>query len=140
MIEAGTLFKHYRDMPRSANEYWLENWPNFSLAEIACSHCGELLVNEKAMYTIQRFRVYIMGPVFLNSAYRCKVHNDAVGSNDRSQHRLAAAFDVAHRTGHPAVITHIAKLAGFKGHGFYNTFQHLDIGPPRTWTAKDYKG
>ncbi len=137
MIEDGKLFKHYSDMPRSANEYWLANWPNFSPAEIACSHCGELLFNRNAMNTIAKFRRFMMGPVFLNSAYRCKIYNDSIGSNDRSQHRLAAAFDVAHRTGHPAVITHIAKLAGFKGHGFYNTFQHLDIRPgAATWDER----
>ena len=32
-------------------------------------------------------------PVMINSAFRCKRVNDAVGSSDRSQHRLGCAAD-----------------------------------------------
>ncbi len=136
MIEDGKLYRRFSGMNPKEVTYWIDRWPNFSLSEIACSHCGELLINYKAMDTIEIFRLNMMGPVFLNSAYRCKIYNDEIGSNDRSQHRLAAAFDVAHRTGHPAVLDHVGRLAGFKGHGYYNTFQHKDIGSPRTWDER----
>ena len=33
-------------------------------------------------------------PVIINSAFRCKQVNDAVGSSDRSQHRLGCAADI----------------------------------------------
>lgn len=33
-------------------------------------------------------------PVMINSAYRSKAVNDAVGSSDRSQHRLGCAADI----------------------------------------------
>ena len=33
-------------------------------------------------------------PIIVNSAFRCKQVNDAVGSNDRSQHRLGCAADI----------------------------------------------
>ncbi len=136
MIEDGKLYKHYSDMEEDERLQWRSNWPYFSPSEIACSHCGELMINAAALGVLHQFRIYMMGPVFLNSAYRCKIYNDEIGSNDRSQHRLAAAFDVAHRTGHPVVLDHLGRLAGFKGHGYYNTFQHKDIGPPRTWDER----
>lgn len=33
-------------------------------------------------------------PVMINSAFRCKVLNDAVGSKDTSQHRIGCAADI----------------------------------------------
>ena len=33
-------------------------------------------------------------PIMVNSAFRCKAVNDAVGSSDRSQHRLGCAADI----------------------------------------------
>jgi zinc D-Ala-D-Ala carboxypeptidase len=33
-------------------------------------------------------------PIIVNSAFRCKEVNDAVGSSDRSQHRLGCAADI----------------------------------------------
>lgn len=33
-------------------------------------------------------------PVMINSAFRCKQVNDAVGSSDRSQHRIGCAADI----------------------------------------------
>lgn len=33
-------------------------------------------------------------PVMVNSAFRCKAVNDAVGSSDKSQHRIGCAADI----------------------------------------------
>jgi zinc D-Ala-D-Ala carboxypeptidase len=33
-------------------------------------------------------------PVMINSAFRCKLVNDAVGSKDTSQHRIGCAADI----------------------------------------------
>ena len=33
-------------------------------------------------------------PVMINSAFRCKAVNDAVGSSDKSQHRIGCAADI----------------------------------------------
>jgi len=33
-------------------------------------------------------------PIIVNSAFRCKEVNDAVGSSDKSQHRLGCAADI----------------------------------------------
>ena len=39
---------------------------------------------------------YVLGgkPVMINSAFRCKQVNDAVGSKDTSQHRIGCAADI----------------------------------------------
>jgi zinc D-Ala-D-Ala carboxypeptidase len=44
---------------------------------------------------LERVREVLGGkPVMVNSAYRSKAVNDAVGSSDRSQHRLGCAADI----------------------------------------------
>ena len=44
---------------------------------------------------LEQVKVAIGGkPVMINSAFRCKQVNDAVGSRDSSQHRLGCAADI----------------------------------------------
>lgn len=44
---------------------------------------------------LERVKVVLGGkPVMINSAYRSKRVNDAVGSSDKSQHRLGCAADI----------------------------------------------
>jgi len=42
---------------------------------------------------MQEIRELLGTPIDINSAYRCKLVNDAVGSKDTSQHRLGLACD-----------------------------------------------
>jgi hypothetical protein len=43
---------------------------------------------------LEQVRKVINKPIIVNSAYRSKIVNDAVGSKDSSQHRLGAAADI----------------------------------------------
>ena len=43
---------------------------------------------------LEQVRTLIGKPVMINSAYRCKQVNDAVGSKDSSQHRIGCAADI----------------------------------------------
>ena len=63
----------------------LDNTPNE--AEIA-NLTRLALVLEQVKYTLGG------KPVMVNSAFRSKAVNDAVGSSDRSQHRLGCAADI----------------------------------------------
>lgn len=124
------FFSHWRDVPRN---YW--KWPNFKPPEVACHHCGELLVDEEAMDALQRHRVLLGGSLKINSAYRCAIHNAMVGGAPLSMHKFAKAYDKSLRS--PArtrgVMEETGLKAGFTGMGRYRTFSHQDTGRRRTW-------
>jgi hypothetical protein len=81
--------------------------PNFSLAELTASETADRLnidntPNASEMANLIRLAVFleevktVLGgkPIMINSGFRCKRVNDAVGSKDTSQHRLGCAADI----------------------------------------------
>ena len=78
--------------------------PNFTLEELTITDHREFNnepnPNETANLVrlanlLEQVKVAIGGkPVMVNSAFRCKEVNDAVGSKDTSQHRLGCAADI----------------------------------------------
>ena len=78
--------------------------PHFSLAELTVTDHRTLdntpdadaLANlQRLAEFLERVREVLGGkPVMVNSAYRSKAVNDAVGSKDTSQHRLGCAADI----------------------------------------------
>lgn len=121
-------------------------WPNFADRELACRHCGRLHIDTAAGDALQALRDELGGGLVVLSAYRCPVHNAAVGGAPLSQHKLGTAFDLALRSpglrrhgrfGEPAELLALgrraAELVGFTGFGGYRTFLHVDIGAKREW-------
>jgi zinc D-Ala-D-Ala carboxypeptidase len=83
------LTKHFTLQEMTASEtaarHGFDNTPNATeLANLA--RTAELLEEVKA--------VLDMKPILVNSAFRSKQVNDAVGSRDTSQHRLGCAADI----------------------------------------------
>ncbi len=78
--------------------------PNFTLAELTVTDHREFknepnpteTANLKRLANLlEQVKVAIGGkPVMVNSAFRSKQVNDAVGSRDTSQHRLGCAADI----------------------------------------------
>jgi len=81
--------------------------PNFSLAELTASETADRLnidntPDTSEMANLIRLAVFleevktVLGgkPIMINSAFRCKEVNDAVGSKDTSQHRIGCAADI----------------------------------------------
>jgi zinc D-Ala-D-Ala carboxypeptidase len=78
--------------------------PNFTLAELTHTDHRELdnTPNETELANIQRLAEFleelktVLGgkPIMVNSAFRSKAVNDAVGSKDTSQHRIGCAADI----------------------------------------------
>lgn len=122
------LYAHYRDVPMSA---W--PWEDFTPEEIACKHCGEVMVDLESMDALQALRTRLSRPVTLNSAYRCPEHNQEVGGAPKSYHRLGRAFDIRLTDYSRSVLKAAAKSSGFTGFGEYNSFLHVDTGPAREW-------
>lgn len=79
---------------------------NFSLEELTQSEIGERkgLDNTpnateisnlvRTALLLEQVRALVKKPIIINSAFRSKAVNDAVGSKDSSQHRLGCAADI----------------------------------------------
>ena len=77
---------------------------HFSLAELTYTDHREFdnVPNETELENLQRLAAFLEEvkgvlagkPIIVNSAFRCKQVNDAVGSKDTSQHRLGCAVDI----------------------------------------------
>lgn len=79
---------------------------HFSLEELTASEIASRngwlnepnereLANLKRLATfLEAVRTIIGKPIIINSGYRSKIVNDAVGSNDRSHHRYGCAADI----------------------------------------------
>lgn len=81
--------------------------PNFTLEELTRSETAvrngwDNTPNEQELENLKRLAALLQDvkvavgnkPVMINSGFRSKPVNDAVGSNDRSQHRLGCAADL----------------------------------------------
>jgi hypothetical protein len=78
--------------------------PHFTLEELTHTDHRELenTPNETELANIQRLAEFleelktVLGgkPIMVNSAFRSKAVNDAVGSKDTSQHRIGCAADI----------------------------------------------
>ena len=78
--------------------------PHFSLAELTTTdhrefknepNLSEIANLQRLAELLEQVKVAIGGkPVMVNSAFRSKQVNDAVGSKDTSQHRLGCAADI----------------------------------------------
>ena len=77
---------------------------NFTLDELTHTDHREFdnVPNESELANLKRLAAFLetvksaIGgkPIIVNSAFRCKEVNDAVGSSDKSQHRLGCAADI----------------------------------------------
>ena len=111
---------------------------NFTSNEFQC-HCGRcatVTIDEKLVEYLQKIREHFNAPVILNSAYRCKTHNAAVGGASGSKHVTGQAADVVVTGVAPREVAKYAESLGVKGIGLYETatdghFVHID--------TRDYK-
>ncbi len=112
-------------------------WQNFTPGEIACRHCGELVLNPASLDALQRLRDAWGRPIVITSGHRCAAHNKAVGGAPHSRH-LGLAFDCVCPAPLQDAFIKAAETAGFTGIGRYPArgFVHLDRGPRRTWCAE----
>ena len=79
---------------------------NFSLEEMTVSEIGarkgldntpnatEIANLMRTALLLEQVRALLKKPIIINSAFRSKAVNDAVGSKDTSQHRIGCAADI----------------------------------------------
>ena len=80
--------------------------PNFSLEELTRSdiaarkgldnapNASEIANLSRLAAFLEEIREHLVCPIMINSGFRSKAVNDAVGSHDTSQHRLGCAADI----------------------------------------------
>lgn len=113
--------------------YWDSGrWPNFSEAELACRHCGEIEIWPEFLDRLQALRNAVGKPLYILSGHRCAIHNAHIGGAPLSQH-LSLAVDVSLYGHNRFLLAAQAKAHSFTGFGYYATFLHLDLGPSRHW-------
>ena len=122
---------------------------NFDISEFQC-HCGckmpaDVHVNiTKLANQLQILRNKISKPITINSAYRCKQHNENIGGVPNSQHVQGKAADIAIKGVAPKNVAIIIEDLINKGDmlqgglGVYNRFCHYDI--RKTKARWDYRG
>lgn len=73
---------------------------NFYRDEFACrgNQCcgGSGPISLELIRRLEQYRAVVGGPVFINSGFRCLVHNRDIGSYDGSQHPRGTACDIYH--------------------------------------------
>lgn len=80
-------------------EHWSEvnqeEWPwfHFSARELACTHCGKLVLDTNAMDRLQAVRLIYGRPIYVASAYRCPNHPIEAAKDQPGAHSRGAAFD-----------------------------------------------
>lgn len=70
------------------------NSAHFTDTELACHHCGVNACTQELVDALEALRVSVGVPIQLDDAYRCPVHNAAVGGVPHSQHELGMAADI----------------------------------------------
>ena len=106
---------------------WNPSWENFKPEELSCSHCGELKINSDLMDLLQEARG-VLGPLSLNSAYRCSTHNAAVSKTGANgPHTTGKAVDIAVRDSQhrKQLIEYFAPKV--QGLGIAKSFIHIDL-------------
>ena len=121
--------------------------PNFSLEELTHTDHREYdnTPNDKELENLKRLAEFLeevkaaLGgrPVMVNSAFRSKQVNDAVGSKDTSQHRIGCAVDIRVPKLTPDEVVRIIIAAGLPYDQVireFNAWTHVSI--PNTPDAK----
>jgi hypothetical protein len=124
--------------------------PHFTLEELTHTDHRELdnTPNESEIANIQRLAEFleqvkeVLGgkPIMVNSAFRSKAVNDAVGSKDTSQHRIGCAADIRVPTMTPDEVVRAVIASGLPYDQIIREFDrwtHVSI--PNTPEAKPRK-
>lgn len=132
---------------------------HFLLYDFVCKCCGGFQYSSiflKHLELLEQMRIKLGFPLYINSGFRCYLHNKQVGGTDQSWHliRLGAkdinrkfATDISPiwiKENNDDIfcnkINEIYKCAKelFNGIGIYNSFIHCDLRPVKTeWNGKD---
>lgn len=102
---------------------------NFKSTEFDCHGsgcCSSTKVDEKLVEYLQKIRDHFGKSVNINSGYRCKTHNAAVGGASASNHMGGKAADIRISGVTPLEVAQYAEHIGMLGIGVYSWGVHVD--------------
>ena len=102
---------------------------NFKSTEFDCHGsgcCSSTLVDENLVKYLQKIRSHFGKSVHINSGYRCKKHNAAVGGASASNHMDGEAADIRIDDVTPLEVAQYAEHIGMLGIGVYSWGVHVD--------------
>ena len=102
---------------------------NFKSTEFDCHGsgcCSSTKVDEKLVEYLQKIRDHFGKSVNINSGYRCKTHNAAVGGASASNHMEGKAADIKISGVTPLEVAQYAEHIGMLGIGVYSWGVHVD--------------
>ena len=105
---------------------------NFCVKEFACKDGSDTIkIDLDLIPLIQRFRNYVEGGVYFNSAYRTPSYNKKVGGANNSYHLKGQALDIPFLNSYKYLTSRKKMCAffntlGVKGIIIYPTFIHVD--------------
>ncbi len=118
--------------------------PHFTLQELTHSNTGKArgIANVpngaelRRLYALadglEKIRAAMGAPLQINSAFRNRATNSAVGGASQSRHIMGDAADIAIGTFDRKKLLQAAINAGFRGIGLGKTFLHVDLRPTKT--------
>ena len=113
---------------------------NFKPDEFACPCCGVEQMDLGFIVMLDQARESLGVPFRINSGFRCKAHNAAVGGAAHSPHLLGMAADIALYGAPAKALASMFPGAGLKQHGDISSrYIHVDTAPnvegvrPRPW-------
>lgn len=104
---------------------------NFNSSEIECPCCKGLVYDQTALDRLQILRTKIDKPFIINSGYRCRFHNDAIGGAKDSRHLYGSAFDISTKGWDGFEMWDMINEAMHGGFSciIYSNWLHLDLRP-----------
>ena len=103
---------------------------HFAADELKCRHCGVNMCRQELLTALEDLRALVGRPIHVNDAYRCPVHNAAVGGAPNSEHMLGLAADIRIEGMTPAEMYKVARqVPAFKGIGVaeHQNYIHVDV-------------
>jgi len=102
---------------------------HFNTSEFDCKcksvSCTYTQIDMNLVRLLEALRSNLGVSLKINSGYRCKTHNAAVGGASYSRHLRGEAADISSHIDRETVAQAAQNLFG--GIGRYNTFTHLDV-------------
>ena len=102
---------------------------NFNSTEFDCHGkgcCRGTIIDFEMVDILQEIRNHFGKAVTVNSGYRCKTHNKAVGGVSKSLHLYGMAADIKVEGVTPLEVAKYAESIGVKGIGLYEWGCHID--------------
>jgi len=125
-----------------------DRWPNFSVAEMACTHCGVCDIAWSFMDELQALRTAYGHSMIVTSGYRCPEHPIEVAKDKPGAHASGKAVDIGCHGLQCYNLLSAAESEAWTGFGIAQRsgsdlrFLHLDtiapgeshIARPRVWS------